>query len=186
LEVVIKNKFEILGDITKIFISKRDGQIFEVLVDTDIYYEKLKDLDISWIAGFDETTGNYYVRYTTYCAKGSEEKDDRKTIYLHRYITDADETISVDHYDHNSLNNLMSNLRITKFSNNSKNRNGANSNNKSGYRNVCWSKSYKKWIVQLQIDGKNNMFKEMFDTAEEANEFAIEMRKKYYGEFAGF
>lgn len=43
-----------------------------------------------------------------------------------------------------------------------------------------------KWIVQLQINGKNSVLgKFPLDKIEEAGKFAEEMRKKYYGEFAG-
>jgi hypothetical protein len=51
-----------------------------------------------------------------------------------------------------------------------------------GYRNVSLIKG--KWVVQLQIDGKNTKLGS-FDDVHEAGKFAEEMRQKYYGEFAG-
>ena len=93
---------------------------------------------------------------------------------------------NVDHQNHNTLDNRKENLRITNVPNNSKNREKRNSNNKSGYRNVCWNSSRNRWVVQLQVDGKNKIlgtFKE--EELEQAAIFAEKMRQKYYGEFAG-
>lgn len=101
---------------------------------------------------------------------------------LHRFVVNANSALVVDHYDHNTLNNRKYNLRIAEKSNNEKNRKSKNSNNKSGYRNVSMVDG--KWIVQLQIKGKNTRLGS-FDDVHEAGEFAKEMREKYYGEFAG-
>ena len=91
---------------------------------------------------------------------------------------------TVDHINGNTFDNRKTNLRIVEDSNNLTNRKSKNSNNKSGYRNVCWSKSESKWLVQLQINGKNTVLGK-FDDVDEAGRFAEEMRQKYYGEFAG-
>jgi hypothetical protein len=90
----------------------------------------------------------------------------------------------VDHINHNTLDNGKENLRITSNRYNLKHRKGKNSNNKSGYRNVSWLNSYKKWCVQIQIEGKNTILGK-FDDVDEAGKFAEEMRNKYYGEYAG-
>ncbi|WP_411735386.1 hypothetical protein [Paenibacillus sp. M2] len=90
----------------------------------------------------------------------------------------------IDHIDNNTLNNIKSNLRKTSSEENSKNRSGRNSNNKSGYRNVCWNKSYKMWVVQLQIEGKNKILG-AFDDVHEAGRYAEKMRQVYYEDFKG-
>ena len=41
-----------------------------------------------------------------------------------------------------------------------------------------------KWIVQLQVDGKNTKLG-TFTDVDEAGAFAEEMREKYYGKFKG-
>jgi len=90
----------------------------------------------------------------------------------------------VDHHDYDTLNNRESNLYITSTIRNSRNRSRKNSNNKSGYRNVC--KLDNKWHVQLQINGKNTCLKKFpLDQLEEAGAYAELMRQKYYGDFAG-
>ena len=107
-----------------------------------------------------------------------------KQIYLARLIMDFPEDQDVDHHDYNTLNNRESNLISTSTTLNSQNRSKKNSNNKSGYRNV--SESDNRWIVQLQIDGKNTILKRFpLNQLEEAGAYAEEMRQLHYGEFAG-
>jgi hypothetical protein len=186
-ENYIKNKFEIIDDITKIFIFKKDGKVLETIVNTYIYYEKLKNFNVSWFAGLDKYTKTYYVRCSTHNLKDMDGKDIAKTLYLHRYIMNVNDKEYIDHCDHDTLNNLISNLRIIGKKENAENRSSINSNNTSGYRNVCWDKSRNKWIVQLQINGKNNILGIFeFDKLDKAGIFAKEMREKYYGKYAGF
>jgi hypothetical protein len=92
--------------------------------------------------------------------------------------------VVVDHKNYNTLDNRKKNLRVSSIDKNVKHRGRLNKNNTSGYRNVTWSESYKKWIIQLQIDHKNKILGK-FDDKDEAGRFAAEMRKLYYGEFAG-
>ena len=99
-------------------------------------------------------------------------------------VIDKDKVI--DHINHNTLDNRKENLRVIADSNNSKNRKTKNSNNKSGYRNVSWSKSENAWKVQISINGKNTYLKSFpYEQLEEAGRYAEEMRQKYYGEYAG-
>ena len=48
-----------------------------------------------------------------------------KTIYLHRLIVDAPPNMSVDHINHNTLDNRRSNLMIATHSENQQNRKGS-------------------------------------------------------------
>ena len=90
----------------------------------------------------------------------------------------------IDHINHNTLDDRKSNLRELTVEQNSRYREGKNKNNKSGYRNVSWD-GY-KWVVQLQVNGKNTCLGRFpKDQLEEAGKFAEEMRKKYYGKYAG-
>ena len=95
---------------------------------------------------------------------------------------DCPEGMFVDHINHDTLDNRRSNLRLINTKNNNRNRKGANCNNKSGYRNVCWVQG--KWQVQLMVDGKNASLGRFTDL-HKAADFAEEMRQKYYGDFAG-
>lgn len=96
----------------------------------------------------------------------------------------TNEKCQIDHINHNTLDNRKENLRMVKQDENLKHRKGKNSNNTSGYRNVSWNKYYEKYVVQLQVNGKNTIFG-YFDDVHEAGRIAKEKRKEIYGKFAG-
>ena len=103
-----------------------------------------------------------------------------------KFTMDAKDDEVVDHINHDTLDNTKGNLRCIPWKNNSTNRKSRNSNNKSGYRNVSWSKNENKWLVQLQINKKNTVLgKFVYEDLDKAGQFAEEMRQKYYGKFAG-
>lgn len=144
----------------------------------------LIDLDLYWHIRYAPDNQSYYAQATQRYTKEDGRRAGR-SLYLHveimkRYINLDGK--HVDHKNHDTLNNKKKNLRVVEQNNNLKHRKGKNSNNKSGYRNVCWI--YNAWVVQLNINGKNTRLGK-FDDVHEAGKFAEKMRKKYYGEYAG-
>jgi len=176
------NKYEVRGDITIFFIKRQNGEVFEVLIDTEDL-ERLKKLNSSWHVAWSSSINDYYISRTEYLGC-TDTKSNNKTNYLHRYITSATENEVVDHENHNSRDNRKENLRVTSNENNTKHKKGKNKNNTSGYRNV--SKVGKWYLVQMQIDGKNTLLKKFpLDKVDEAGYYAELMREKYYGKFQG-
>ena len=161
-------------------MDRKDGSCFECYIDNDDF-DKVLSFQSKWCAGWNFDTKSYYAKciYKIYNNDGTYRKS---TMYMHRLIIGAkSREVHVDHKDHNTLDNRKFNLEPKSRSKNAMNRNGKNSNNKSGYRNV--SKGGKWWKVQLQVNGKNTILKKFpLDKLEEAGEYAKEMRKKYYGE----
>jgi hypothetical protein len=85
----------------------------------------------------------------------------------------------IDHKSRDGLDNRKTNLRVTTQSMNMYNRKTP-SNNTSGFRNVCWHKIQKKWIVQLRVNGSRiycGCFSNISDAIITYNSAAI----KYYG-----
>lgn len=80
------------------------------------------------------------------------------------------------------LNNTRNNLRLATYSQNRVNRE-LRSNNKSGFKGVCWNKSRENWEVTIQINGKHRHIG-YYDTPEEAARVYDEAAIKYHGEFA--
>lgn len=141
-------------------------------------------LNLSWHLKWDNKTHSYYVKATE-TIRDNEGKRKQRTVHLHRYLTDVkDSLLYVDHINHDTLDNRNENLRIVNKKQNMFNRPSANRNSKLGVRNVYWCKTTNKWIVQIQIDGKNTVLGR-FDELGVADDFAKKMRDKYYGEFAG-
>lgn len=83
----------------------------------------------------------------------------RKTITLHKFIWElengiiVDKTLVLDHINHNSLDNRLSNLRlVTQAQNQANRRNKKNST--SSYKGVSWSSQKNKWKAQIKLNGK--------------------------------
>lgn len=176
-----QNQYKVDGEVTYIYITNRKNETYEILIDTEDL-DKLIEFDASWFLSWSKSSKKNYISAMKYDGINEKGKKKYRTYYLERFVTNAPPKTHVDHEDQNPLNNRKYNLRVTSVANNIKHRKSKNSNNKSGYRNVCWIKN--KWIVQLQIDGKNTKLGS-FDNVDEAGKFAEKMRQKYYGEFKG-
>jgi hypothetical protein len=174
------NKYKVVDDYVIIYIHRRDKTIIETIIDVEDL-DRLKELNLYWHTYYDKKLRHYYVQATEYMGV-FDGKPKYRMWYLHRVVMNAGKKEYVDHEDHDTLNNRKFNLRLTKQLYNTKNRSGRNSNNKSGYRNVSWVDG--KWVVQIQIDGKNTCLGRFTDV-DKAGKFAEEMRQKYYGKFAG-
>ena len=166
------------NNVVRIELRRRNKESLWTIIDLEDL-DRVINFPYTWYAKLNKSIGKYYA----YASEYHSETKRCKPIFLHQFIMDANGK-TVDHKDNDGLNNRKSNLRVTLDKNNSTNRRSRNKNNSSGYRNVSWSKYYNKWIVQMQIDKKNKLLGK-FDDVHEAGKFAEEMRKKYYGEFAG-
>lgn len=173
------NDYEIKDGFAIFFVKRKDGNIFEVIIDIEDI-QKLIDLNWHWHVSYKKNSQSWYVEASVYRGNGQINK----TYYLHKVLTGAVLGQYVDHKNNNTLDNRKDNLRVTENKKNTRNRKSKNSNNKSGYRNVSWNSREDCWIVQLQINGKNTIL-DKFNDVDEAGVFAEKMRKEYYGEFAG-
>lgn len=169
------NEYEIRDDYAIIYINSKKHGLKEVLVDIDSLY-KLKELGYRWCVSYSKHINNFYIHGNIYTG-GKHVNCSIQTIILDCYNGEV-----IDHVNHDPFDNRKENLRITETKENTKHRKSKNSNNKSGYRNVCCIDG--KFIVQLQVNGKNTKLGS-FDDADEAGVFAQQMREMYYGEFAG-
>jgi hypothetical protein len=88
----------------------------------------------------------------------------------------------IDHIDCNKSNNKIENLRVATKSQNQCNR-AITLLNKSGVKNVSWSKDRKEWVVQISVNGKKK-FIGRYKDLELADLVAQEARDKFHGKFA--
>ena len=169
--------------IAKIELTRRDGTVLWTKIDLEDL-DRVINFPYTWSAKYDPDLEQYYVEATVH--RKLIEEGYSKAMKLHKFVMNVNDDRVVDHINHDTLDNTKTNLRVISHSNNSTNRKSRNSNNKSGYRNVCWSKNENKWIVQLQINKKNKILGRFeYNDLDKAGQFAEEMRQKYYGEFAG-
>ena len=85
----------------------------------------------------------------------------------------------LDHIDHNTKNNLISNLREVNHSENQQNLIKANSANKSGFLGVITFPHRENFQARINIKGKQ-IHLGMFDTPEEAHQAYLDAKRKLH------
>lgn len=120
--------------------------------------------------------------YTTYVKRCVRLGGRNVTVILHRILINPPQGMEVDHIDGDGLNNRRSNLRLTTHSENCRNRR-RRSDNKSGFKGVCWNNSRRKWQAQVHAGGKTNHLG-YFTSAEAAHVVYCEAAARLHGEFA--
>lgn len=101
---------------------------------------------------------------------------------MHRVIMNCPEGKQVDHINGDKLNNQKTHLRICTNKQNTRN-SKPSSNNKSGYKGVCWKPLNKKWCAQITVNGKK-IYLGMYSDKVDAAKMYDKVAKKYYKEFA--
>lgn len=169
----MRNSFVIERDRVRIFLNRG----LDTLVDLEDL-EMLIKLNKRLTA---VVNGNMIYVYV----EGLTSANKHTTIPIHRILFPGlTNEFDVDHIHHNGLDNRKSELRIISHQNNTRNKGKINSNNTTGYRNVCWDKRGHRYVVNLRVNGKCKLLGHFTDV-QEAGRFAAEMRQKYYGEYAG-
>lgn len=133
---------------------------------SDIDYERCRKY--LWYAHSNNATGIPYVRSTI---RG-------RTVYLHRFITDAPPSMKVDHRDTDTLNNQRPNLRIATHSHNNLNRSFWSV---SGFKGVSFDKG--KYRARIQLNGSEETLGR-FASAIEAAQAYDDRAYQLFGEFA--
>lgn len=169
----MKNKYEIRGDVTAIFLKSKKYGDMEALISTS-KVERAKEFVNSWYPWWSEKSQTFYVLGNKPKSKGV-----RGIVYLHRFITKCPEGMEVDHHNNNGLLNTDDNLRIVTKSGNMQNRRGAAAHNKStGIRGVHFLKRTGKWTAQIIVNRKT-MHLGYFSDISEAERAVKEARAKH-------
>lgn len=148
-----------------IFLSQ--GQ-FALVDESD--FDKIKGF--SWHPSWQPRARGYYVM----------AKIEKKTIYMHRVIMEPPEGMTVDHINHNPLDNRRCNLRLATRSQNQMNHR-VQRNNTSGFKGVHLFKRTGKYRAYIMVMGKEKHLG-YFVTAEEAHAAYCAAAAELHGEFA--
>ena len=120
--------------------------------------------------------------YGGYVAQHSYIENKRhRTILMHRMITDALPNMTVDHKNHNRLDNQKHNLRVCTNAQNNYNR-GPKRNSTSKYKGVYLLKQSNNWCSQITKKGKIEYlgtFKTQEDAAKAYDKVALELFGNY-------
>lgn len=162
----MKNKFDVCGSITKIYLSR--GQI--TVIDTE-------DLPLvqaypgTWHAHYSNDTKSYYVDGNAY------DTGKQRTIRLHRLLFGEPKKRVVDHINRDTLDNRRScNLRVATYAENTQNKNLCVAT-KSGVRGVTWNVRNRKWQLRMTVNGRRTSLG-LFNTLAEAEGVAKQKRSE--------
>lgn len=140
----MKNDYEIRGDVTAIFLRRRDGSILETLVDTEDL-PKANEFSGSWCAEYKKDIDSYYVIGVK----------DYKSFRLHRWLMNPPHDKQVDHINGNGLDNRRKiNLRMASPGENMQNRKRKDKKTISGFENITKCSKTGNWSAHIQINGK--------------------------------
>lgn len=117
-----------------------------------------------------------------YAMRTSRENDVKIGVYMHKEVMNIREESHVDHIDGNPLNNQKSNLRPCTHGQNMFNKKSYK-NSTSKFKGVSWKSENKKWVAQIQYNGKKahiGYFSSEIEAAVAYNAKAVEL----FGEFA--
>ena len=121
-----------------------------------------------------------------YLKVGLSKKKVRKTIDVHKLVSNAflnnpDDKNCVDHINNNRTDNNVSNLRFATKTENGRNR-IMNQNNTSNVKGVSFHKLVKKWRAKITIDGIG-VHIGYFENIEDAKQARMKKANEIFGEF---
>ncbi len=120
----------------------------------------------------------------TWCARRNAcSRGRRITLYMHREILnlESDNQKSVDHKNHNGLDNRRTNLRLCTASMNGMNRQ-SHKKFSSQFKGVCWHKWRQKWVAKIRKNGKR-YYLGYFQLEKEAAQAYNNAARELFGEF---
>lgn len=144
-------------------------------------YTLIDEQDLPLIAGYTwhANSQNDWAYASTY---PSRSLGPRKRITMHRMLMGAKAGETVDHINHDTLDNRRCNLRICTLQQNSAN-SRTKSNNTSGYIGVSWNKKESMWQAYISVKG-HRMNLGYYETAEDAAYMRDIAAQKYNADYA--
>lgn len=144
----MKNNYRIEGNSVYIELNRRNGPNLEAIIDLSDF-DLVNSVNGRWCASEDKRCN------ITYCVlKITNSNNKSSTLKIHRFITDAQKGMQVDHLNHNGLDNRRSNLRVVTDAENKQNwvKPKKNKQDKNLPVGVVYEKNKNSWIVRLHKD----------------------------------
>jgi hypothetical protein len=161
------NRYDLFEDYAELVIANNIYGEIRVKIDLEDV-ERCRKL--TWGVAHNKRLNSWYIQNVSMIG------GTLATIYLHRFIMNCLDGFEVDHVYHDYFDCRKSSLNIVTRGENTENL-GLSKYNKSNYRGVCFNKQANKWQAYATKSGKKH-HGGYFNTAEEANERAIELRNE--------
>jgi len=149
---------------------------YAVIID-DEDYEKVSRY--TWNPQEFSRTKTSFIYFVSYVRDNTNKKI---TFLLHRVIAGCvyKDGKTVDHINHNTMDNRKQNLRICTAQENAQNKKVYN---KTGYKGVSWQELSKKWRASIRVNNKT-LFLGSFSDIEDAASIYDMCALYYFKEFA--
>ena len=108
-------------------------------------------------------TGKWYAR-TSVVANGK-----KKWLWMHRLILGLQGSTIADHRNGNGLDNRKKNLRESTYSRNARNMRVRKHSSK--FKGVTWNKRRCRWVAQIELGSRRNVYLGSFAKEVEASRF---------------
>jgi hypothetical protein len=164
----MKNRYEIRGDITVIYLNRKNGEPIETIISTSAL-ERANEFPGAWCAYYHY--GKYYVRGNIRKPNGQ-----RTSTQLHVWLMQPQNGEHIDHIDRNPLNNTWENLRFATHGDNMQNKDVYKSNKSSGVRGITWDKEHGMWRTSVQLNGRRyhlGRYKDLEEAKKVVHEFRL-------------
>jgi hypothetical protein len=136
------------------------------------FYAYVDAADYEWLSQFNWRQQNGY----------AARRDKNKVVYMHRELMKPRRGMTVDHKNHNRLDNTRENLRVCTQQENSHN-NGKHMGSSSRFKGVGYNSEKQKWFAKAYIEGERiwlGYHEEEVAAAKAYDAKAVEL----FGEFA--
>lgn len=137
------------------------------------------------VALVDDEDYEYLMQWRWHLTAGAyaaRDIENKKVIYMHRFLMNAQKGQEIDHINQNKLDNRKSNLRACTRAENMRNTK-KRSQNTSGYKGVTWHDLRKKWAARLKYNYQD-IHIGLYNTPIEAARAYDAKAKELFGEFA--
>lgn len=122
-------------------------------------------------------------RYAAYRALPENGAKNGPYVYLHRFIIGAQPGDTVDHINHDELDNRKGNLRIASMSEQGRNKRRPN-HNTSGKKGVWWDKKRLIWRAEIKMEPGKKLYLGAFASCDEAGLAYDEAATEFFSNFA--
>lgn len=159
------------GDWLEIDVSSADFPESTMKIDSDDWLSLCEDFPDGWIEATGKSSNVKYARLFNLNGYST---------HVHRLLIPKSKMI--DHVNHDGLDNRRENIRACTPSQNQMNRRSGK-NNTSGTTGVWWRSNRKRWMAELNLDGKR-VFSKSFKSKDEAIKARELAKKEYFKDFA--
>lgn len=165
--------------------KKRQTNSYELIDDYIKFYDTNENFCLIDIEDLERVLQYYWCQTSSGYWETSFTTPEEATrrIKLHKFLTNTNSKIMVDHKNRKKYDNRKNNLRVCNKYENARNSSVA-INNTSGFTGVSYNQSRKRWKAAIRYKDTKEIFLGWYINKEDAIKARLKAEAKYYKEFA--